>query len=111
VPLRSALNVARTTEKTIHRWSAIRYVLIRIAIILFSRRQCDAPWHLKCLNPPLNEIPPGEWFCPDCIDDPGAPVGAWVVKKPKAKRASSEEGGVKRKAPPTSAHASKKKKQ
>ncbi|KAJ3517000.1 hypothetical protein NLJ89_g772 [Agrocybe chaxingu] len=47
--------------------------------------KCDAPWHLKCLDPPLDAVPDGEWFCPDCEDDPGAPVGAWAVKKTKSK--------------------------
>ncbi|KAH9479125.1 Protein RCC2-like protein [Psilocybe cubensis] len=89
--------------------------------------KCDAPWHLKCLNPPLDAVPDGEWFCPDCEDDPGAPVGKWAVKKtktakPKAKRAGSpasddgsQDGGVKRKDPPKTktgaAPAAKKKKQ
>ncbi|KAF9563560.1 RCC1/BLIP-II [Agrocybe pediades] len=69
---------------------------------------CDAPWHLKCLDPPLDDVPPGEWFCPDCIDDPGAPVGAWAVKKSKSKG-----NGVKRAASPVVAKetASKKKRQ
>ena len=22
--------------------------------------------HLDCLDPPLEEVPPGEWFCPAC---------------------------------------------
>lgn len=27
---------------------------------------CSAPYHLKCLNPPLKEVPTGDWFCPKC---------------------------------------------
>jgi len=38
-------------------------------------RQCDRPWHLGCLTPPLVAIPDGEWFCPECTRDPGAPIG------------------------------------
>ncbi|KAF8194680.1 regulator of chromosome condensation 1/beta-lactamase-inhibitor protein II [Pholiota molesta] len=65
--------------------------------------KCDAPWHLH---------PDGEWFCPDCEDDPGAPVGKWRTEKKtktksKSKRAASPaedpdamESGGKRKAPP-----------
>ncbi|KAF8959620.1 regulator of chromosome condensation 1/beta-lactamase-inhibitor protein II [Flammula alnicola] len=45
--------------------------------------KCDAPWHLSCLDPPLDAVPDGEWFCPDCEDDPGAPVGAWAIEKKK----------------------------
>lgn len=37
--------------------------------------QCDNPYHHTCLNPPLAAIPDGEWFCPDCVRYPGAPVG------------------------------------
>ncbi|KAH0621011.1 hypothetical protein JD844_021996 [Phrynosoma platyrhinos] len=25
---------------------------------------CDAGYHMECLNPPLNEVPVDEWFCP-----------------------------------------------
>lgn len=37
--------------------------------------QCDKPYHYKCLTPPLAGIPDGEWFCPDCVRHPGAPIG------------------------------------
>lgn len=74
--------------------------------------QCDSPYHLGCLNPPLSAVPDGEWFCVNCKKDPGAPVGAWVGKRirPKAKAAAAArhaspsddeaETGGKRKAPP-----------
>ncbi|KAL9713342.1 hypothetical protein Ac2012v2_002949 [Leucoagaricus gongylophorus] len=58
--------------------------------------KCDSPWHLKCLNPPLNAVPDGEWFCPQCLDDPGAPVGLWrdTMAKRKRQRAESSVDGV-----------------
>jgi len=76
--------------------------------------KCDAPCHLGCLSPPLDAVPDGEWFCPDCEDDPGAPVGKWAMEKkkkakskPSTKRAASPyaedaemDAGTKRKAPP-----------
>jgi hypothetical protein len=37
--------------------------------------QCDKPYHYKCLTPPLTGIPDGEWFCPECMRHPGAPIG------------------------------------
>jgi hypothetical protein len=37
--------------------------------------QCDNPYHYKCLTPPLAGIPDGEWFCPECMRHPGAPIG------------------------------------
>ena len=27
---------------------------------------CNIPYHLKCLNPPLDKIPEGDWYCPVC---------------------------------------------
>ena len=28
---------------------------------------CDDSYHTFCLNPPLNEIPKGDWRCPCCV--------------------------------------------
>ena len=27
---------------------------------------CDAGYHMKCLQPPLEEVPLGDWFCRQC---------------------------------------------
>ncbi|KAI0077895.1 hypothetical protein K474DRAFT_1661128 [Panus rudis PR-1116 ss-1] len=27
---------------------------------------CDRGWHMGCLDPPLTEEPPGNWYCPAC---------------------------------------------
>ncbi|KAK4882675.1 hypothetical protein RN001_005994 [Aquatica leii] len=27
---------------------------------------CDLAYHLDCLDPPLSEVPEGEWYCPTC---------------------------------------------
>jgi hypothetical protein len=29
--------------------------------------KCDSGWHIFCLSPPLQQIPPGEWKCPVCV--------------------------------------------
>jgi origin recognition complex subunit 1 len=32
--------------------------------------ECDAclrGWHMRCLHPPLDEVPEGEWYCPKCL--------------------------------------------
>ena len=52
------------------------------------RIQCDKPYHYKCLTPPLAGIPDGEWFCPDCMRHPGAPIGddATTTVPPEASR-------------------------
>jgi hypothetical protein len=28
---------------------------------------CDRGWHIYCLNPPLRDIPQGDWSCPKCV--------------------------------------------
>jgi [histone H3]-trimethyl-L-lysine4 demethylase len=34
-------------------------------IILCDR--CDKGYHLFCLSPPLDDVPEGEWICPECV--------------------------------------------
>jgi hypothetical protein len=43
-------------------------------VLIHTRAQCDKPYHHTCLTPPLAAIPDGEWFCPDCVRHPGAPI-------------------------------------
>jgi len=51
--------------------------------------QCDKPYHYTCLTPPLAAIPDGEWFCPDCVRHPGAPIGDAATGMEAAAGASS----------------------
>ncbi|KAK2975102.1 hypothetical protein RJ640_018904, partial [Escallonia rubra] len=30
--------------------------------------RCDKGWHIYCLSPPLKRIPPGNWYCLDCLN-------------------------------------------
>lgn len=30
--------------------------------------RCDKGWHIYCLSPPLKQIPPGNWYCLDCLN-------------------------------------------
>ncbi len=30
--------------------------------------KCDGAFHMDCLDPPLTEVPDGEWVCPKCTD-------------------------------------------
>ena len=32
-------------------------------------RGCDRGFHMQCLSPPLDALPPGDWFCPECADE------------------------------------------
>jgi hypothetical protein len=56
--------------------------------------QCDNPYHHTCLNPPLAAIPDGEWFCPDCVRYPGAPVGGAGYNAPQAVASSRKKAPV-----------------
>ena len=39
---------------------------------------CPSSYHIHCLNPPLPEIPNGEWLCPRCtVSDPSQGEGRW----------------------------------
>jgi hypothetical protein len=29
---------------------------------------CDSAFHMECLDPPLTDVPDGEWLCPQCTD-------------------------------------------
>lgn len=30
--------------------------------------RCDKGWHIYCLSPPLKQIPPGNWYCSNCLN-------------------------------------------
>nr|BAK04764.1 predicted protein [Hordeum vulgare subsp. vulgare] len=36
------------------------------AMLLCDR--CDKGWHMYCLSPPLESVPPGNWYCSDCMN-------------------------------------------
>ncbi|KAF9233720.1 regulator of chromosome condensation 1/beta-lactamase-inhibitor protein II [Melanogaster broomeanus] len=76
--------------------------------------KCDHPYHLGCLEPPLQAIPEGEWFCPKCTDEMGALAGSTgskgSKKTAKGSTAQDTKTGTKRKAPGTTEGASKRKK-
>ena len=35
-------------------------------MLLRDGNPCTAGWHISCLNPALNAVPLGDWFCPCC---------------------------------------------
>ena len=43
--------------------------------------KCHKAFHLTCLNPPLSEVPEGDWFCGDCMKK--HPAGEPNVPAPK----------------------------
>ena len=41
---------------------------------------CDKGYHIYCLEPPLQSIPAGDWFCPECIKEKVTKGEAIVVQ-------------------------------
>jgi hypothetical protein len=38
-------------------------------LLLCDRPGCGGGWHLRCLQPPLDGVPEGVWYCPACAAD------------------------------------------
>ena len=55
--------------------------------------QCERPFHLTCLSPPLTNVPEGEWFCDECQlhSEPHYLPGPNVLKETGG--ANGEDGG------------------
>lgn len=30
--------------------------------------RCNKGWHIYCLSPPLKQVPPGNWYCMECLN-------------------------------------------
>lgn len=64
---------------------------------------CDKLFHLYCLNPPLNEVPKGDWFCNRCADhnkEVASDVeieacGEFVIEQRKRPRLGESDGQCK----------------
>ncbi|XP_071446539.1 chromodomain-helicase-DNA-binding protein Mi-2 homolog isoform X2 [Hetaerina americana] len=62
---------------------------------------CPSAYHTFCLNPPLTDIPDGDWKCPRCSAEPlPGKVGKiltwrWLERKPDEKEKEEEEGSKK----------------
>ncbi|KAI0346560.1 hypothetical protein BDW22DRAFT_1303490, partial [Trametopsis cervina] len=42
---------------------------------------CDRGWHMDCLNPPLDNTPSGDWYCPTCLPlKQGKPEAASIAE-------------------------------
>lgn len=60
---------------------------------LLECEKCENPYHLGCLDPPLSEVPEGEWHCPECLKE----AGDWTApsstgRKVKAPSSPSKSG-------------------
>jgi len=72
---------------------------------MLMSHQCESPFHLECLSPPLSSVPEGEWFCHYCMSEPGAAIQGYEVDykkillaKPSNKKDVNDDMGGKRKA-------------
>jgi len=43
---------------------------------------CDAGYHMRCLQPPLEAVPPGDWFCTQCEPQMAGCGGAEAGEEP-----------------------------
>jgi len=59
--------------------------------------KCDYPYHLKCLNPPLAEVPEGEWFCNRCMEESEADGPEATAKRATKRKGAEEENGPRKK--------------
>jgi hypothetical protein len=48
---------------------------------------CLGGFHMGCLDPPLVEVPDGDWYCPKCA---GAECGTWVQRERQRRRTARE---------------------
>ncbi|BGP21475.1 regulatorof chromosome condensation family protein [Rhodotorula toruloides] len=62
--------------------------------------KCEGAFHAGCLNPPLQGVPDGEWFCSDCGVEPTTAAAAdeeeeeaGPVQKGKKRKAGSAAAG------------------
>ncbi|XP_015367414.1 PREDICTED: E3 ubiquitin-protein ligase UHRF1-like [Diuraphis noxia] len=48
--------------------------------------ECNHPYHMECLKPPLKEMPPDDWYCPSCKNDENEIVKAGEKLKASKKK-------------------------
>ena len=53
--------------------------------------QCDQPYHIDCLKPPLSEWPEAEWFCPECEQEMADEDQADEEERAENEQAQEEE--------------------
>ncbi len=49
---------------------------------------CDNGYHCECLTPAIDEIPEGQWFCPDC--QPVREAGRMRIRRVRRSEVSGE---------------------
>ena len=42
-------------------------------LLLCDGPGCTRSFHQRCVQPPLEQVPEGEWLCPHCVVAPGGP--------------------------------------
>ncbi|XP_060515758.1 E3 ubiquitin-protein ligase UHRF1-like isoform X2 [Cylas formicarius] len=53
--------------------------------------ECDAGFHISCLDPPLDKIPDGDWYCPFCKTDDSKIVKSSEPSKKREKMPSKQK--------------------
>ena len=52
--------------------------------VLLLCDRCDRGYHMDCLDPPMDEVPIEDWFCPQCLG--AQPLGTPSQRAPLALR-------------------------
>ncbi|GAA5972349.1 hypothetical protein JCM11641_002419 [Rhodosporidiobolus odoratus] len=106
----AAAGISKTTQEAwegLQRWPEVEHELLDSCVKcetteeekgeLLECEKCERAYHTRCLDPPLDGLPDGEWFCPKC-DVPGPTFpGEDEGKKRKAEDAAGSEASKKQK--------------
>lgn len=63
---------AEKDERDAHNMDTCWVCGTRGMLLLCDNRDCGRSWHRECLDPPMTEVPEGEWHCPVCANGFGA---------------------------------------
>ncbi|CAF4744509.1 unnamed protein product [Pieris macdunnoughi] len=55
--------------------------------------ECNYGFHMKCLDPPLKELPEEDWYCPSCKRDTNEVVAPGAAKQIKKNSKSNRDWG------------------
>ncbi|OWZ16331.1 hypothetical protein PHMEG_0009888 [Phytophthora megakarya] len=63
-------------------------------LILCDGRDCKREYHMNCLSPPLTSVPPGHWFCPECLKEREKEREKEQLKRAKAEATEKQEASA-----------------
>ncbi|GLD94621.1 hypothetical protein PINS_up003232 [Pythium insidiosum] len=58
-------------------------------LILCDGKGCGREFHMGCFRPPMEKVPIGDWYCPECEKDPSKQVKGTEESAPESRDGSS----------------------